>query len=474
MKFNDFRNRMQKRFSLQKSFSLGELEGLTYTFNNGMITCINTKNKTPSIPKHDLSSLIGHNGFSLSPIQSPNVSGTRNDRFQPGYDPSLLLDQDGNECSFEEARLRSIGIDFVARRLAQTEVQLPPKSKRVPLQEIKKSSPISKPQFGFPEPELPPKRNRTPLQEIRKEPPSMPGPFDLPDEKPRSILKKPDQRGHQVTNTVTFGNKSAEKGPTQKRRVPTPTIKKTLAIGERLMFGGRHYNIVQQLGNSAFLCENNTSSFVLKQNPLELQPFNPQHYYLFLVKIPSVEEYYVTKYLKYGTFQDVITFSHSKPRGFDEPTSLFYLYQLLLILNDLEQNFVSHCYIDPENLLNKIPAKELPKEFNNDPSWEDVGLILCRCDKLVAHEGNIDRESVGKLYHFLCTKKMLNKLNEFDKCPKRWNEKIWNEVFRILQTQQDLNNLIELIKTELKQPSKGLQLRSSLSRINVYLMENQK
>lgn len=455
MKYKEFKSRMIQRFE-QNSFYLGTLDNNDYYFDNGVVICKNLDSNKIINPKYNIINLVGYNinMISQSPLHSLNTSNisNKNERYQPGYDPSLLLSEDGTERSFEEARLQAIGIDFVSQR-AQKEI-------------IDKS--MLNEQFSQEEVSLP-KKKRAPLQEISRTETEFQDTFDLTNQPIKSILKKKEQTPKQNTSFgVTFDKKLVEDS-NRKKRVPTPTIKKSLSVGDRVMFNNSHFDIVKQIGKSSFLCQGNGTYFVLKQNPFDLQQFQPNFPYLFILNIPQIKEYYVTEYYKYGTFQLVLDYFHNKPRGIDETTALFYLYQFLLIVKDLENHWLSHGSISSETLINKIPTKELPKLFNDEPIWKEEGVSLCRCDKLSSKQDNVDRESIASLYHFLCTKTELNGTPL--SCPKRWNQEIWTQTFNLLSTQQDITPLISLISNELKQSSRGLQLRSSLSRINVSIME---
>ena len=203
----------------------------------------------------------------------------------------------------------------------------------------------------------------------------------------------------------------------------------------------------------------------MKKNNIQFKPNNPQ---LFLINISKSKDYYITKYLTNGTFKYVIDYYHKKPRGIEEPVAYYYLIQMLSIIKDLEDNSVSHGNINASNLLNRITTNELPKEFNDDNSWKEQGIALCCCDNLKNEEGH-DRYSIALIYYYLCTKTKLEQ--KPDNCPRRWNESIWKQTFDILLSNKNPQGLISILIKELQQPSKGLQIRSSLSRINVSLME---
>ncbi|KAH0789059.1 hypothetical protein GPJ56_007036 [Histomonas meleagridis] len=246
-----------------------------------------------------------------------------------------------------------------------------------------------------------------------------------------------------------------------------------IEVGNSIIIDGETYNIISKISNSSYLCANNSSTFHLKQVSHEVIPFMPTNPQYFLVGKLISNNLYITKYCKYGTFQRVIEYCHNRPRGTDELIAHFYLLQMLFIIKNLEEKFLSHGNINMNTLLNRITSLELTKEFDiNNPSWIEQGIILCNCENINNNNGNNDRVNVALLFHYFCTKIQLN--NNVENCPKRWNNEIWNKTFDfLLNGNGNADEIINLIAIELGNPSKGLQLRSAMSRINLHLMESQ-
>jgi hypothetical protein len=98
-----FKKRMVRRLSGQSRVPLGSLDGSLYSFVDGGLSCTLANSHLPDVPKFDFLAEI-------------DFATKTDSRLQPGYDPALLLGDDGRDRSFEEARLHAAGLDYVSRR----------------------------------------------------------------------------------------------------------------------------------------------------------------------------------------------------------------------------------------------------------------------------------------------------------------------------------------------------------------------
>lgn len=342
LKFNEFKRRMNERFLSiinQKgdfnnvfTLDLGTLDGVEYIFNNGTIVTKPKSSEAAEAPTIDFFKLIGFNPSSITStpmnltahnsLASINISNnaSRQDNYVCGYNPDLLTGPDDKECSFEEQRLLSIGIDFIRNRRLNPNLnkqQSNPDSPSTSLILPKKAG-----------------KQRKPLQPIDQEiqqqshflqhPPSesVDSSFSFNGAaKPRSILKKAQNpinsnannnssvsinRNTSINNNnnsfsfinsnnnnnennnssfhpvsvsprnsrsafgVTFGNSALPAGMPEKRRSPTPISRPSsiLSIGE--MIGSNSNNIGNltidsKIGERAYLAKNTNQSFVIKR-----------------------------------------------------------------------------------------------------------------------------------------------------------------------------------------------------------------
>jgi hypothetical protein len=98
-----FKKRMVRRLTGQSRVALGSLDGSVYSFVDGGLSCTRANTHLPDVPKFDFLAEIG-------------FAAKTDARLQPGYDPALLLGDDGRDRSFEEARFHAAGVDYLSRR----------------------------------------------------------------------------------------------------------------------------------------------------------------------------------------------------------------------------------------------------------------------------------------------------------------------------------------------------------------------
>lgn len=456
--FENFKRRMAKRLNGQTSLELGTYRGAKYTFLDGAVECRDERTNRPAVPRIDFLAEIGYRPDVLQASMSPSV--TKSDMFKAGYDTSLLLDDFGMEQSLEEARLKSLNIDFVKER------QLTPK------------------QSAF---EPLPQRRRNPraLQPLDK-PRTNPVHFDpapehsvdheerdsfqyMSSEQPRSILKRRESPRNTSRTTVKF-NQTTIAAPSELRRVPTPTIKRAIRVGEMVILSGAMYHVDKQLGDAAFICSGDAGKLVIKPIPLDAPAFKPENPELFCLPLDTVKEFFAMELRKYGTFSDLMKLCHQKERGVEEPVAWFCLLQMARILRNLENAWVTHGAISGDTLMNRFSSTEMPKEFDLNGGWKEEGFALCRLDKITQSEkSGADRPAVAALFHLLCTKAEM--VNKPQSCPRRWNSELWTEAFEVLQSTSPLDRLIDDIVTYLSQERVALALRSYKARYDAELVK---
>ena len=448
--FENFKRRMAKRLNGQASLELGTLRGAKYVFIDGVVECRDERTNRPAVPRIDLLEEIGYRPDTLAQTSlSPSV--TKSDLFKAGYDTSLLLDDFGMEQSLEEARLKSLNIDFVKERQLtpkQSAFEPLPQRRRNPraLQPLDK--PRSNPVQFDPEPSVEP-----------EEPESF---QYVGSEQPRSILKRRESPRNTSRTTVRF-NQAAVVHPSEIRRVPTPTVKRTARVGEMLIISGSKYLCEKQLGETAMMCSGDGGKLVIKPLNLDQPAFEPENKELFCLPITSVKEFYATAFCKYGTFNDMMHLCHQKPRGVEEPVAWFCLLQMVRMLRNLENAWMTHGAISGDTLLNRFSSQEIPKEFDLNGGWKEEGFALCRIDKLTPNDrSGVDRAAVASLFHMLCTKSEM--VNKPQACPRRWNNELWTETFDVLQSTAPFDKLIDDLVTELSQERVTLALRSYKTR----------
>jgi hypothetical protein len=420
--YDHFKKRMLRRLSGQTRLDLGTLENVAYLFIDGGISCKTVDTRVPHGPKHDFISDIGF--VYARPAASQ--------KFQPGFDPALLSTDDGQgDRCFEEARLQARGIDYVALRRQRDQ-----------------SEPLE--------------RKKAPLTAVEDDPVV-----------PRGILKRPDAKPGSSTG-VRFQRSSAAPAPTyEKKRSPVSPPRSGLIPGQTIIIQSEHYTVEKAIGGSSFLgiAKVGGHKIVVKaQNPRRPQ-FIPENDELFCLPIIESADYFATTFFEFGTFQDFLSVCHQREHGVPEPVAWFTLLQLVRIIRNLENSWVSHGAIAAETLLNRFSKDELPKAFDINGRWKDDGFSLCRCDQLVqAHEfdGSPDRRAILNLFCLLALKSEL--ASRIPPLPRRWkNQDLWSGAFQTLQSARPLDPLISQLVDELSKSA--LALRSWKARINTAIYE---
>lgn len=500
--FSNFKSRMIKRMKASDDASepilLGTYEDVDYTYSSGGVECRNKRGGICS-PAFDFITEIGYIPPNPAPSPSTSRSATHSEMYKPAYSPDLLMDEDGHEMCFEEARLRALGFDVTASREPvppqhSTEsvkvMDLPKKSAR-PLQ-MRMKSPIPK---AVPQDEERAQFNSTQgairfkMGADHDNSSGSSGCFmpDLMAQAPQSILRKrsdapkiPEKRA----GGVKF-EEPANPSPRKLKRTLTPTTRRLVSIGEKLVINGNPYIVEQQLGNVTFMCSCGSHKLVLKPVPLHVEMFEPEHSEWFALMLPGVQTHYATEYQSCGTFNDFMEACHPDESSIvNEEVAWFCLLQLVRIVRTLENHFVIHGEINGDTLMNRIPEEELPKEFISvgggaggrfdlNGSYKDVGFILVRCDKIAANMNtdgpSPDRIAIANLFHKLCTRRDL--VDAPEPAPRRdWNRDLWELAFRVLAGREKLDKLIEDLVTFLSKREHAIALRSRLSRYNTHLL----
>ena len=455
LKYNDFKGRMKKRFQLNDKLELGSHNNIFYLFQNGMIVA-KANNGMDCNPEFDILKIIGYtaNQSSFASINMSNNT-SKQDHYTPGYLASLLIGSDEKECSFEEQRLASLGYDYLANRRInpnilmaddnQQEEVILPKKKRNPLQ------PIS-------------------VSRVKVEPLDGSFSFNGLSAQPKSILKKHDQtsvpsprNASKSISGVTFDHSVFQQSP-DRRRPPTPVPKRQILVNEMINTSVGILSIEQQIGEHSYLGRNQNGDYVIKISHLSSVNFQPQHPKFFSMSISESVDFYITPFYNNGSLEKVINMYNGKKP--DQLVSLYYLLNMIIILQDLEDNNCSHDEINPKNLLLRTSSEELSKKFGvNEVGWSDTGLTLIRCDKLSSMKSNQeksnDRLSVYNIFYILSTGNSYS--GTFEQCPKRWNNNIWQLTYDILTSNKAFDPLIAMIMKELEQ--NALSLRCKIARV---------
>ncbi|OHT01760.1 hypothetical protein TRFO_31272 [Tritrichomonas foetus] len=456
LKFSDFKKRMTKRLQLTDSLELGVLDDVKYTFSNGTVISQTYDSNIPCAPQIDFLKSIGYTPTQNSAV-SINMSNntSKQEHYISGYSPNLLIGPDEMECSFEEQRLLFLGIDFIANRKVfenpdaisyidqdeqateeqPTEELVLPKKKRKPLQPISTSQ------------RLKPMEESFSFNEIQQ---------------PRSILKKHESSlvasPRNNSKSISFAQNVLPQSP-DRRRAPTPIPKRTLLPNETIILDNDIAVIEKQIGEHSYLAKGSKDSYVLKPFTIPLN-FIPQHEELFALSIDQSPDFYITHFYNNGNLEKVLNMFHGKKQ--DQFVALFYLLQMILIIQDLEDKECYHGNIDEKSLMLRVSSTELAKTFSmNEKSWYETGLALIRCDKITPGKSKCDREAIYNLFINIALDQPFsgNKLA----CPRRWNDKIWNLAYNTLTSNDSLNPLQALILKELE--SNALVLRTKIARI---------
>lgn len=481
---DSFKERMLKRLYGNYSLDLGMIDNNKYTYIDGGINCKNINTNLPAIPKYDFLEVINFDPSKAMEYTSPqSFSKSRSSflakptNYQQNYDLS--------PPHFEE-------VEFPANSPHQfEEVEFPANNSFHEQNRSSFLSPTSQPvqkQNSFtmqaqpyePREEIDffqihsyqndQESNQNPSKQLHtnndQSQTELSFQFNHVEPK-RSIMKKSSQSPSRSNNSgVKFNNRAQPAN--DKKRASTPVGKNNkLEVGAKIFADIHEFHIKKQIGSGAFLAESEHQEFVIKRIPMDYRPFTPKYPFLFCLPIESITTFYVTEFTKLGTFDMIIPHIHKN--RVDENVSLFYLLQLLLIVDDLETKFMTHGNIYPKKLLNKYPKDELPDQFSiDDPIWQETGIKLCACDEIHYDEGIQDRTAVARLFYFIATKSEIE--NDFGKPPPRWNNEIWSTTFNILQTKDPLASLIELIHNYLQKNSK--KLKNQMSRTYISFSES--
>lgn len=465
---------------------------------------------------------------SATSINISNSISSKQENFLSGYDPSLLVGSDDKECCFEEKRLLSLGHDFIATRkinknLLNANQSSDTENNGQPSQFDTADQPILLPKKTTREP-LKPKLDRPPLPFDYSEKPFL---FNK-DEMPRSIMKKPNStntnnsvniirtdRNASLTNhnlsfgfpdqsthmnspspkvkmaSVTFDQSVVSLGSPLRKRPPTPIPHSPVLIINEIIKSDSptigSLRIEQQIGEHTYLGTNKKDSYVVKplfksqQQILALNFYEKvSHSFLFALQADTVHQspnYFISKYFSTGTLGKLIESNiNSGGKKIDENVALYYLLQMIMMLQDLEeQNFV-HGEITENHLFLRHASVVQSKVFGlNDPGWRDTGLVLIRCDGLIparelpAERKLIDRIAVYNIFMMLANNQRRETTAPITltPCPKKWNETIWKTAFDTLSTLSTLNPLQALIMKEFQDSRKSLNLRIKISRISI-------
>ncbi|OHT11205.1 hypothetical protein TRFO_01140 [Tritrichomonas foetus] len=519
--YNSFKERMLQRLYGNYILDLGCLEEASYIFNEGGITCKNSTTNLPSRPKYDILDILGFDSAKALQYNSPqysrsfhndsrsmnsynnNQNNYLHDKITNNHNNSLNLSNNFNHNSRSFNSNHSISNNQNYNRNQMSTLSPPQqddnqndyryiyydqKNENRNFQgssmNIKNNSnddffggfnqskdnysptkPIEKAEFVIP----PSLENNEDDEKLFK--------FDvLPKGNTKSILKKKEKTATTTASPsrgtgVKFNKNSNVPTIPEKKRVPTPVRKRELSIGSTILSDVFTFQIISQIGSGAFEADEvNGGKYVIKKSPIEYSKFNPKYPFLFCLPIDSISDFYVTKFERFGTFDKVIDILHSSTR-IEENVVLFYLFQLLMMIESLESKWMCHGNISPQKLLNMYSSNDLKASNDlNDTIWQEIGIKLCACDEIRSNESNEDRKSVAALFYFLATKK--NFEGNPGEPPKRWNAEIWNQTFQVLQTRSKLDSIIHIIQNHLSQSGNISRLRSVLSRVFIKLMEN--
>lgn len=454
--FDSFKERMLKRLYGNYSLDLGVLENNVYTFIDGGITCKSIDSNLPQLPKYDFLEVINFDPSKAAEYTSPQSFSKSRSSFiskPSNYQQNSNL----SPPHFEQ-------VEFPANNSfhdkSQSSFLSPTSQPQAHTSFSQNNQQIFNPQEkefevnDFFQPQQNSNNNDQSQTELSFQ-------FNHVEPK-RSILKKKSPSPSRNNSSgVKFNNRAQPAN--DKKRASTPVGKNNkLEVGAKIFADIFEFHIERQIGSGAFIASavSEEQKFVIKRIPMNYTRFTPKFPFLFSLPIESINNFYVTHFSKIGTFDSIISCIHSS--RVDENVALFYLLQLLLMIDDLETKFMAHGNICPQKLLNKYPKCELPTSFNiNDPVWQDVGICLCSCDEIHYDEGIEDRKAVAKLFHFIAKKTAID--DDFETPPPRWNNEIWVTTFRILQTKDPLASLIELIHGQIQK--NPMKLRSQISRI---------
>lgn len=558
LKYSEFKKRMIDRFQSvmnQKGdinnsliLELGKLDGTIYTFNNGEIITSPIGQNSLQIPKYDVFKILGYSQSSitstpmtltahnsLASINISNNNTSKQEVYKLGYNPDLIIGPDERECSFEEKRLLSYGINFIENRKLDANISIQQSNPDSPIEQPtlpKKASKNRKPfQLIEPPAQLPEQKETTDLPFLYNE-----------DDKPIPILKNKQNaansnrtvninknapsignnssinpivhnsslsfidnnnnnsihpvavspRNSRSGSGVTFNNSTMPFGSAEKRRSPTPISRPSSILIENEIISSSsniigNLTIEKKIGDRSYLAIGSNSSYVVKrltysdaQNQAIKFVNLVQHKELFALQADEQNQspdYFITNYYSRGNLENVIDISRSGKLRFDQNISFFFLFQMTLILQQLEANSFIHGEINEKNLFLRTSPDEIPKTFSmNEKGWRDTGLVLIRCDQIQKISSTapqelrmIDRKSVYSLFIKLSINKeqTANEIVPYD-CPTGYNKAIWKMAFDTLSSQNTLDPLISLIISELEH--NALALRSKISRVAICTM----
>lgn len=468
--FDLFKERMLKRLYGNYSLNLGELGDNIYTFIEGGITCKDIKTNLPRRPKYDLLQIINFDQSKTMRYTSPQSFSRSRSSFiaKPSGNRQ---DSNFSPPQFEEVEF-PVNNSFHEKNQSSflSPTSQPPKQNSFTIQHQTYEQQEKEPEIDFFQMQSfnnNTNNKSTSIQLNMNNEQSQPESFFQfnDDAKPKPILKKRSPSpSRSNTSIVKFNNRSQPAN--DKKRASTPVGKNNkLEVGAKIFADIFEFHITQQIGSGAFLAKSEDRDYVIKRIPMDYQKFTPKYPFLFCLPIESINNFYVTEYEKLGTFDSVIPHIHKN--RVDENVSLFFLLQLLLIIDDLESQNMVYGNINPTKLVNKYRKNDFPDTFNiDDPAWQETGIKICACDEIHHGDEITDREAVARLFYFISTKNELE--NDFGKPPPRWNNEIWTGTFEILQTKKPLNSLIGFIYSYLQKNVK--KLANQISRTYIPLL----
>lgn len=469
--FDSFKERMLKRLYGNYKLDLGFIDNDKYAFERGEFNCRDVRTNLPSNPKYDFLSLIDFDHSKAKEYSSPqsvskSFTKSKFSNYQPDFSFNNFSPPQCEQVEYPANDYQNHHSSFLSpTSQPQKQSSFSLQNQIYEQQENNLFQPSSHSilqpssyQYGRDNSQnhsghLIFNNNDQSQTELS---------FPFNQAEPKPILKKNKSPSPSRSNTsgVRFNNKAQPTNDKKRASTPVGKINK-LEVGGKIIADIYEFQIIQQIGSGAFLGIYQDIKYVIKRFPPSYVNFTPRYPFLFCLPIENIDTFYVTKFSIYGTFDKVMSIIHNK--NVDESIAMFFLLQLLLIVNDLESNSMSYGNICPEKLINKLSESDAPRTFDlNDQYWQESGIQLCACDEIKNNndEGIEDRKAVARLFYQLATKKEID--DDFEKPPARWNKEIWTKIFQILQTKDSLDPLIESIYAFIQK--NVMKLRSSLSR----------
>ena len=458
--FNTFKDRMLQRLYKNYYLNLGELDNVFYAFNEGGLVCRYNNSNNPAPPKYQVLEILGYDPSKASEYQSPQSFSKSYDDNQRSLNAKNTSFYASNISNLENFDYNLFGTTNVQ------EINLSPTHNDSLATKNQNNNNILSPtkqfQLQFAEQSMPEDESFYSAELLKIEP----KPILKKNKNPSSINSKQGVK----FNRRTHENNSMDTSNIQFERKSPRIIQnnEVIEIGTTINISNYSFQIEKKIGTNAFFAIDRNDSYVIKKIQNEICKFNPKHPSLFCLPVQTSPNLYITHFEKLGSFDNIIALVDQSKKTIHEEVSLFFLLQLLLIVDDLESKFLCHGNICPQKLLIQIFSEELPKEFDiNNHIWQEAGIKLCACDEIHPDEGIDDRKAIAQIFYYISTKKQLTS-NPGDP-PKRWNMEIWNKGFQVLQTKNSLRDLIQMIQNYLS--TKVLSLRSYLSRLLIDVSE---